>query len=82
MTSLSRQLEGLKVAASSQLGVERPYVSLLFDRKEAAALYKEDVLKIGKNLSVIINFVIDGLVLVLRYQFFARKRIDVVHLLW
>uniref|UniRef100_A0A0N5ANL5 HEAT repeat-containing protein 1 n=1 Tax=Syphacia muris TaxID=451379 RepID=A0A0N5ANL5_9BILA len=48
-TTLARQLEHLQVAASAQLGIERSHVSLLFDRKEAASLYKEDVLKIGQS---------------------------------
>ncbi|VDM39690.1 unnamed protein product [Toxocara canis] len=49
MTSLQRQLEGLRTAASSQLGVERFRASLLFEKKQAAALYKEDALKIGQS---------------------------------
>lgn len=51
MTSLSRQLEGLRTAVSTQLGVERPRVSLLFDREESGKLYVEDVLKIGQIIS-------------------------------
>lgn len=47
MTSLSRQLESLRSAVTTQLGVERSHASILFDKKEAASLYAEDVLKIG-----------------------------------
>uniref|UniRef100_A0A915BM34 HEAT repeat-containing protein 1 n=1 Tax=Parascaris univalens TaxID=6257 RepID=A0A915BM34_PARUN len=49
MTSLQRQLESLRAAASSQLGVERFTASLLFDKKQAASLSKEDALKIGQS---------------------------------
>uniref|UniRef100_A0A0M3HYB9 HEAT repeat-containing protein 1 n=1 Tax=Ascaris lumbricoides TaxID=6252 RepID=A0A0M3HYB9_ASCLU len=49
MTSLQRQLESLRTAATSQLGVERFAASLLFDKKQAASLSKEDALKIGQS---------------------------------
>lgn len=49
MTSLERQLKNLRSAASTQLGVERSYASLLFDKKEAGTLYVENALKIGKQ---------------------------------
>lgn len=47
MTSLSRQLDELRTAVTKQLGVERSHISLLFDKRDATKLYKEDVLKIG-----------------------------------
>lgn len=48
MTSLERQLNNLRTAVSEQLGVERPHVSLLFDKKDASLLYVENALQIGK----------------------------------
>ncbi|VDM94688.1 unnamed protein product, partial [Onchocerca ochengi] len=47
MTSLEKQLKKLRTAVSGQLGVERPHVSLLFDKKDAGSLYVENVLQIG-----------------------------------
>ncbi|VDM08208.1 unnamed protein product [Wuchereria bancrofti] len=48
MTSLEKQLNNLRTAVSGQLGVERPHVSLLFDKKEASSLYVENALQIGR----------------------------------
>uniref|UniRef100_A0A914Y6U5 HEAT repeat-containing protein 1 n=1 Tax=Panagrolaimus superbus TaxID=310955 RepID=A0A914Y6U5_9BILA len=47
MTSLSRQLARLKDAPSSGQGVERDYSSLLFNKKEAASLDREQAYKLG-----------------------------------
>lgn len=47
MTSLSRQLERLKDAPSTAQGVERDYSSLIFNKKEAASLDREQAYKIG-----------------------------------
>ncbi|KAM3718477.1 HEAT repeat-containing protein [Dirofilaria immitis] len=48
MTSLEKQLNKLRTAVSGQLGVERPHVSLLFDKKDAGSLYVENALQIGR----------------------------------
>lgn len=48
MTSLEKQLNNLRTAVSGQLGVERPHVSLLFDKKDAGSLYVENALQIGQ----------------------------------
>lgn len=47
MTSLKKQLNSLRTAVSGQLEVERPHVSLLFDKKDADLLYVENALQIG-----------------------------------
>ncbi|CAG9539926.1 unnamed protein product [Cercopithifilaria johnstoni] len=48
MTSLEKQLNHLRTAVSGQLEVERPHVSLLFDKKDAGSLYVENALQIGR----------------------------------
>ncbi|MFH4977497.1 hypothetical protein AB6A40_004206 [Gnathostoma spinigerum] len=48
MTSLAHQLEKLKDAGSQQLSAQQIPFSVLFSKKEAAALYKEEVLRIGQ----------------------------------
>uniref|UniRef100_A0A158Q7F4 HEAT repeat-containing protein 1 n=1 Tax=Elaeophora elaphi TaxID=1147741 RepID=A0A158Q7F4_9BILA len=48
MTSLEKQLNNLRTAVSGQLGVERPHVSLLFDKRDAGSLYVENALQIGR----------------------------------
>ncbi|KAL3995651.1 U3 small nucleolar RNA-associated protein 10 family protein [Acanthocheilonema viteae] len=48
MTSLEKQLNSLRTAVSGQLEVERPHVSLLFDKKDAGSLYVENALQIGR----------------------------------
>lgn len=48
MTSLEKQLNNLRTAASGLLEVERPHVSLLFDKKDAGSLYVENALQIGQ----------------------------------
>ncbi|VDK71337.1 unnamed protein product [Litomosoides sigmodontis] len=48
MTSLEKQLNNLRTAASGLLEVERPHVSLLFDHKDAGSLYVENALQIGR----------------------------------
>ncbi|VDK21588.1 unnamed protein product [Anisakis simplex] len=53
MTSLQRQLESLRTPATSRLGTERFIGSLLFDRKQAASLYKEEAHKIGISFVVV-----------------------------
>ncbi|MCP9263658.1 hypothetical protein DINM_007045 [Dirofilaria immitis] len=50
MTSLEKQLNKLRTAVSGQLGVERPHVSLLFDKKDAGSLYVENALQIEEDL--------------------------------
>uniref|UniRef100_A0A7E4ULQ3 HEAT repeat-containing protein 1 n=1 Tax=Panagrellus redivivus TaxID=6233 RepID=A0A7E4ULQ3_PANRE len=47
MPSLSRQLARLKDAPAIAQGVERDYSSLIFDKHEAAALDREQALKVG-----------------------------------
>ncbi|VDN03335.1 unnamed protein product [Thelazia callipaeda] len=47
MTSLAKQIEQLRTAVSAQLGVERPHVSLLFDKKAASSVYVENAFQIG-----------------------------------
>jgi uncharacterized membrane protein YhiD involved in acid resistance len=47
MTSLSRQLAQLKDAPSTGQGVERDFSSLIFNKKEATSLDREQAYKIG-----------------------------------
>uniref|UniRef100_A0A1I7VD57 HEAT repeat-containing protein 1 n=1 Tax=Loa loa TaxID=7209 RepID=A0A1I7VD57_LOALO len=49
MTSLENQLNNLRTAVSGQLGIERPHVSLLFDKKDASSLYVENAVQIGRT---------------------------------
>uniref|UniRef100_A0A915PU93 HEAT repeat-containing protein 1 n=1 Tax=Setaria digitata TaxID=48799 RepID=A0A915PU93_9BILA len=62
MTSLEKQLNNLRTAVTEQLGVERPHVSLLFDKKDAGFLYVENVLQIGHLFNIFseLYFKIDG----------------------